>query len=207
MKETLKPIHFVQYNRIRLQENLEKFLVEKFNLTDTFAEAQRLYGEISTDVSLEDQIDLDNIHGWLESHLVANEKRNAMLLKEILTKTDVESVKSAYSEYGNLLGINQKDETSLSGKDGVYGFASTILLDGMPCDRVNTLVDSDDNKVEWHGQSDVHGKYLVEQGLEAKLFYTLRESFLDSVLKTKGNYTYQVNASEEKIVNEIVIGA
>ena len=207
MKETLKPIHFVQYNRIRLQENLEKFLVEKFNLNDAFAEAQRLFGEISTDVSLEEQIDLDNIHGWLESHLVANEKRNALLLKEILTTNDVESLKSAYSEYGNLLGLSQKDVDSLSGKDEVYGYASSILLDGMPCDRVNTLVDSDENKVEWHGQSDVHGKYLVEQGLEAKLFYSLRESFLDSVLKTKGNYTYMVNATDEKIVNEIVIGA
>ena len=207
MKETLKPIHFVQYNRIRLQENLERFLVEKFNLNDAFAEAQRLFGEISTDVSLEEQIDLDNIHGWLESHLVANEKRNALLLKEILTTNDVESLKSAYSEYGNLLGLSQKDVDSLSGKDEVYGYASSILLDGMPCDRVNTLVDSDENKVEWHGQSDVHGKYLVEQGLEAKLFYSLRESFLDSVLKTKGNYTYVVNATDEKIVNEIVIGA
>ena len=207
MKETLKPIHFVQYNRIRLQENLEKFLVEKFNLNDAFAEAQRLFGEISTDVSLEEQIDLDNIHGWLESHLVANEKRNALLLKEILTTNDVESLKSAYSEYGNLLGLSQKDVDTLSGKDEVYGYASSILLDGMPCDRVNTLVDSDENKVEWHGQSDVHGKYLVEQGLEAKLFYSLRESFLDSVLKTKGNYTYVVNATDEKIVNEIVIGA
>ena len=207
MKETLKPIHFVQYNRIRLQENLERFLVEKFNLTDTFTEAQRLYGEISTDKSLEDQIDLDNIHGWLESHLVANEKRNAMLLKEILRTNDVESLKSAYSEYGNLLGNSQKDAASVAGKDEVYSYASSILLDGMPCDKVNTLISSDDTKVEWHGQSDVHGKYLVEQGLEANLFYTLRESFLDSVLKTKGSYTYQVNASDDKIVNEIVIGA
>lgn len=202
MKETLKPIHFVQYNRIRLQENLEKFLVEKFNLNDIFAEAQRLYGEISTEVSLEDQIDLDNIHGWLESHLVANEKRNALLLKEILKTNDIDSLKDAYSEYGKLVG-SQHDEVS----DDIYSFTSSILLDGMPCDRVNTLISSDDEKVEWHGQSDVHGKYLVEQGLEAKLFYTLRESFLDSLLKTKGNYTYQVNASEDKIVNEIVFGA
>lgn len=203
MKETLKPIHFVQYNRIRLQENLERFLVEKFNLIDTFTEAQRLYGEISTEVSLEDQIDLDNIHNWLESHLVANEKRNAMLLKEILKTNEVESVKSAYSDYGHLLGSDQRDAVS----DDIYSYASSILLDGMPCDKVNTLVSSDETKIEWHGQSDVHGKYLVEQGLEAKLFYTLRESFLDSLLKTKGNYTYQVNVSEDKIVNEIVFGA
>ena len=203
MKETLKPIHFVQYNRIRLQENLEKFLVEKFNLHDTFAEAQQLYGEISTEVSLEDQIDLDNIHGWLEAHLVANEKRNAMLLKEILKTNELEAVKGAYSEYGHLIGSEQKDAVS----DDIYSYASSILLDGMPCDKVNTLVSSDDKKIEWHGQSDVHGKYLVEQGLEAKLFYTLREAFLDSLLKTKGNYTYQVNALEDKIVNEIVFGA
>lgn len=202
MKETLKPIHFVQYNRIRLQENLERFLVEKFNLGDTFAEAQRLYGDISTEVSLEDQIDLDNIHGWLESHLVANEKRNALLLKEILNTNDVEAIKAAYSEYGKLVG-SQHDAVT----DDIYSFTSSILLDGMPCDKVNTLISSDDEKVEWHGQSDVHGKYLVEQGLEAELFYTLRESFLDSLLKTKGNYTYQVKASEDKIVNEIVFGA
>jgi len=177
--------------------------VEKFNLIDTFAEAQRLYGEISTEVSLEDQIDLDNIHNWLESHLVANEKRNAMLLKEILKTNEVESVKSAYSDYGHLLGSDQKDAVS----DDIYSYASSILLDGMPYDKVNTLVSSDETKIEWHGQSDVHGKYLVEQGLEAKLFYTLRESFLDSLLKTKGNYTYQVNVSEDKIINKIVFGA
>lgn len=207
MKETLKPIHFVQFKRIKIQENLEKFLTEKFNLSANFKESQNLYGEVSTEESLEYQVDLDNIHVWLESHVVNSERRTALLLRSILADHDEDDLKSAYSEYGRLLRTSQPNGEPLSDKAEIYNFVSSILLDGMPCDKVNALIDSDDNKVTWHGQSDVHGKHLIEHGLEPKLFYTLREAFLDSLLRTMGDYTYTVDARGDMIVNEISIGA
>lgn len=205
MKEKLAPIHFVQYNRIYLQETLENHLVKAFSLEDTHAQAMEQFGSPSQDVSLELQIDQDNIHGWLEGHLVANEKRIAQLVKKVLESQGEEALQEAYAAFGQELGQRYAGSVSLNSSQELYQFITTVLLDGMPCDKVNQLVEASEDTLVWHAVRDVHGKYYNEAGVHDGLFYTLRESFLGGVLQVLGSFAYSIEVEDDAIINQVKI--
>ena len=203
MKEKLAPIHFIQHNRIRIQENLEEFLIDLYSLQDLDQESTELHGERSAAVPLQNQIDHDNIHGWLESHLIANEKRMAILVKEITEKKGEESLKNAYAEFGQMLGASLKENIQFHSGQELYGYISSIVLDGMPCDKINVLIESGDHHITWHNVRDIHGKYFEDVGLRGSYFYDLRESFLTGFLKSVGDLSFVMNRTSEAIENRV----
>ena len=203
MKEKLAPIHFLQHNRIKIQENLETFLINMFSLQDLDRENTPLYGGRTSDEPLEVQIDHDNIHGWLESHVIGNEKRLASLAAKIIETSDEEALTLAYAEYGKRVGESLKENIQFSNGQELYGYLNALLLDGMPCDKISVLVESDDSHLIWNNVRDIHGKYFEEQGLRGDLFYILRQAFLTSFLDTIGNIDYKLELAPEAIVNRV----
>ena len=200
MKEKLAPIHFVQHNRIKTQENLEIFLTDLFNLQDIDGKSIALHGPRTSDEVLETQIDHDNIHGWLESHLVANEKRLSILTKEIIKENGETALHLAHAEYGKRLAESLKEKTHFSNGQELFGFLNTVLLDGMPCDKINSMVEASDDHLVWHSAKDVHFKYYEEQELPEDLFLSLRKSFLTSFLQTLGISSFTMENTQEAIV-------
>lgn len=203
MKEKLAPIHFMQHNRIRIQENLEIFLIDMFSLEDLDRDLISLHGERTNDEPLENQIDHDNIHGWLESHVAGNEKRLAALARKIVETSDVEALTLAYAEYGRKVGESLKGDIQFTNGQELYGYLNALLLDGMPCDKISVLVESDESHLIWHNVRDIHGSYYEEQGLEANLFYMLRQAFMKSFLKTMGNISFNLDVTRDAIVNKV----
>jgi hypothetical protein len=182
MKENLAPVHFVQHNRIKIQENLETFLIDLFNLQEIDEKSIALHGPRTSNEALEIQIDHDNIHGWLESHLVTNEKRLSVLSKEIIKKNDKKALHLAHAEYGKRLAESLKEKINFSNGQELFGYLDAVLLDGMPCDKINTMVEASDAHLVWKSVKDVHCKYYEEQELPENLFLDLRKSFLSSFL-------------------------
>lgn len=203
MKEKLAPIHFMQHNRIKIQENLEIFLIDMFSLEDLDRDLTSLHGERTSDESLENQIDHDNIHGWLESHVIGNEKRLAGLARKIVETSDVEALTLAYGEYGRRVGESLKGNIQFTNGQELYGYLNALLLDGMPCDKISVLVESDQSHLIWHNVRDIHGSYFEEQGLQGNLFYILRQAFMRSFLGTIGNIDYRLDLTPEAIVNSV----
>lgn len=203
MKEKIAPIHFIQHNRIRIQENLEKFLIDMFSLEDLDRELTAVHGDKTSDEPLENQIDHDNIHGWLESHVIGNEKRLAVFAAKVVETSDIEALSLAYAEYGKRIGESLKDNIQFSSGQELYGYLNSILLDGMPCDKISVLIESDDHHIIWHNVKDIHGRYFEEQGLQGDLFYTLRQSFMKSFLSTLGSIDYSVEHTPDAIVNRV----
>lgn len=200
MKEKLAPIHFVQHNRIKIQENLETFLIDLFHLQDVDDHSVATHGPRTSDDALEVQIDHDNIHGWLESHLVANEKRLSLLSKEIILKNEEKALHLAHAEYGKRLAESLKEKIRFSNGQELYGYLSAVLLDGMPCDKINSLVESGDNHVVWHSKNDIHKKYYEEQNLPGNLYLDLRKSFLSSFLDTLDVSSFAMEDTPEAII-------
>lgn len=203
MKEKLAPIHSIQHNRIRIQENLEEFLIELFGLQDLDRESVETLGERSTSEPLTEQIDHDNIHGWLESHLIANEKRMAILAKKIVETSDEDALNLAYAEFGKRLGDSLKSDIQFTDGKELYSSLNAILLDGMPCDKISVLTEASDDHIVWNNVKDIHGKYFEEQNLPKELFYTLRGAFMTSLVKSLGNLTYSVDFTPEVIENRV----
>ena len=205
MKEKLAPIHTLQHNRIRIQENLEEFLIELFGLENLDRESIEVLGSRSTKEPLADQIDHDNIHGWLESHLISNEKRMAILARKIIDTSDEDALILAYAEFGKRLGDSLKADVQYHDTQELYRALSAVLLDGMPCDKISVLTEAGDDLLIWHNVRDIHGRYFEEQNLPAELFYTLRGAFMSSLVKSLGNLTYSLDFTSKGIENRVEV--
>ena len=200
MKEKLAPIHFVQHNRIKIQENLETFLTDLFNLQKIDEKSIATHGPRTSDEALETQIDHDNIHGWLESHLVTNEKRLSVLSKEIIKENDENALSLAHAEYGKRLAESLNEKIHFSNGQELFGYLDAVLLDGMPCDKINSMVEASDDHLVWQSAKDVHFKYYEEQKLPKDLFLDLRRSFLSSFLHALGISSFTMVSTPEAIV-------
>ena len=54
-----------------------------------------------------------------------------------------------------------------------------LLLDGMPCDQVNRVRESDDNRIAWDRTMDLHSDFWQGRG---DLYYALRQSLVEGIL-------------------------
>ncbi|MBO1263900.1 hypothetical protein J3A84_02430 [Proteiniclasticum sp. SCR006] len=200
MKEKLAPIHFVQHNRIKIQENLETFLIDLFGLQDVDAHLIDIHGPRTSEEALEIQIDHDDIHGWLESHLVANEKRLSMLSREILKSHDEPALLLAHAEYGKRLAESLKEKIQFSNGEQLYGYLNTVMLDGMPCDKINEMVEAGERHLVWKSRRDLHSRYYEEQNLPEGLYPNLRRSFLASFLTSLDVSFFDMDCTENGIL-------
>lgn len=205
MIEKLAPIHFVQHRRIRIQEQLESFLAKKFAAEPLLASLIQKYGAPSSDVNLAEQIDHSNIHGWLESHLISNEKRMADLLSGILGTYSIVELQLAYKAYGHEIGASLSKETSVSTSQELYQLLQTVLLDGMPCDKVNRLVESSDHHLVFSSTKDMHAPYYSEAGLGITLYHELREYFIAGFLESLDAGTYSYICNDGSIFHKVLL--
>lgn len=205
MKEKLAPIHFIQHQRIHLQEQLESYLAGRFGMENKLIDLENYHGTPSTDALLSDQIDHDNIHGWLEGHLIANEKRLSGLLAEIMKNTELTALHDAYIDFGHNLGSTLKHQVSVHNGEELYQLLQTILVDGMPCDKVNTLVDASAHHLVFSSLKDLHAPYYEQAGFSPVIYHELRKSFIDGLLKELDLGTYTYSLEEGAIIHKVVL--
>ena len=58
------------------------------------------------------------------------------------------------------------------------------LLDGMPCDRVNQPIASEDDAMIWMKKMCIHTEFWTAVGGDIHIFNTLRESWLNGFVST-----------------------
>lgn len=63
----------------------------------------------------------------------------------------------------------------------VYNLIDGKFLNGMPCDRVNEIVDMDMNNLTWVMHEDIHSKYW--KGLDGEIYYKIKNSFINALLE------------------------
>ena len=84
MSENLGPIHYMMYEKIKFQDKITNYLLDG----DT-SKVDKINKAVSTD-PLEDLIDQENIHGWLDSKIDVVENRlNYALNNSENTKVDI----------------------------------------------------------------------------------------------------------------------
>ena len=174
MSAFLGPIHYWMYNKILLQEDLiEKILklsVEK-NWDKSIAQltADR-FGEPEKH-PLEEIIDTSNIHGWLQEKVSVAEYRLAFLVTKLLKEdsTRLNDIEKTFFDFGKENAIPNG-----SNVEEAFKFITDSLLDGMPCDGVNTLVSESDKEIVWKRNHCVHKSYWDEVGGNVDVYYKLR---------------------------------
>ena len=129
--------------------------------------------------NLEDIVDTSNIHGSLQSLVVVVEKRLALVVDEVLkngifTMDDISLLANKYGQDNKL--------ASGLGMEEIYPAISGKILNGMPCDRVEEILESTEDLFRWRDRLDIHADYWEPYGRSSKDFYQIRTSVIEGLL-------------------------
>ena len=130
MSEFLGPIHYMMYEKIKFQDKITNFLLD-----GNTKEIDEKIKPVSTD-NLENLIDQENIHGWLDSKIDVVENRLAYAIK------NSENTKEKLFDFGK----KQAEGKNFSDYNEIFQDLNTMLLDGMPCDNgLSATIDENDD--------------------------------------------------------------
>ncbi len=188
MSAFLGPIHHWLYNKIEVEENILQELLEHTKTTgfDTTLLEKGLitkYGE-RTVGALEDIIATDNIHGWLQSKIASVESRLAYTVTELLSKRAVSKNEISEIFSKNAIACASKVNLEDITPSNIYQEIYNYLLAGMPCDRVNEVVDNTPDFVKWVTAIDIHEQYWIEVSGNVENYHTFEEKWITSFVNT-----------------------
>lgn len=98
-----------------------------------------------------------------------------------------------------------------SPKDAIEAYNAIYkLVNGMPCDRVQVILQKDKDSVLWQDRMDIHQKYWNEIGGDAGDFYILagrNTRILGSAFKVEevGPYMFQLERNKIKDKDNIAL--
>ena len=151
----LGPIHHWLYRKIRLQEELITTLAEREGARSGDSGKYETY--VNRELRpLEELIDTDNIHGWLQARIHDAEGRYAALVAAILKEDS---------------GAKSRIE------DEVFAFGASNAapaVNGMPCDHVDRVTEQAEDHISWTLDQDLHGDFWIQAGQSPELYYALR---------------------------------
>ncbi len=155
----LGPIHYWLYHKIRILVEREQLLWDAAARIDADAAEEcremvwQTYGAPLPDEDLAELIDANNIHGWLQRQINLAELREAACVRELLARLGTdgpEMIKNVFGEQGRQCGLaarqDGKDENDAA---AAYKAFSGNVLNGMPCDRWDSLEQEDGNLTRW----------------------------------------------------------
>ncbi|MCQ8212864.1 hypothetical protein NON08_10065 [Cetobacterium somerae] len=200
----LGKIHYWLFNKILWFENLEdkvvKLAVEnKLNVVKIKIEIENKYGKKLENRNLEEIIDLENIHGWLQNRIHSSEGRLAAWIKVILenNKDSIEKLEKIFEEEGKLAAKEAKKEKYFESAIDLYNSINDYILDGMPCDRVNIIEVSENDKVVWIRRICVHKDIWEKENIDVNVFYSLRNIWTKNFVKEL-NEKFEYSEEEQK---------
>lgn len=206
MSQFLAPIHTWLFEKIILMEGIEKDLAKFYSdskYQNAHAELIKKYGEFIPDKPLEELIDQSNIHGWLQERITIGETRQAEFIHFIMENEPkaVEQIALIYQEAGK----RAQREMDVHAKEPQEAFRmlGDVLLEGMPCDRVNAVLEQTPEHITWVTSTCVHRNNWETAGVEVSNYYLFREAFTRGfieALNPEMSYSY---TNEEQQLHEI----
>lgn len=213
MSKFLGPIHYWLFNKIKLHEELEKNIVE--SLEDKYGleiEQTHLYfidyhGSLIEDKPLEELIDTSNIHGWLQEKIDIAETRFADFITTVLDKFPGEAIviiEKEYEKQGIECGIDSKGKYPVNNAMEIYKSLNNYILDGMPCDNTNNIINSTEKEIEWKITNCLHKKYWEKVDGNTEIFYNLRSLWNSKFVENANtSFEYQYINNEGKLNHKI----
>ena len=214
MSAFLGPIHHWLFNKITLFENLEeninKDVVAKYGdiALALINEIHGKYGEFTPKLPLENLIDTNNIHGWLQNRISIAETRQAATLKAFIDNFGAEVItllEQNYIDQGSSIGILASRETDVSNAPSIYKALNNYLLEGMPCDNVNSVMISEPDFLQWNTSGCLHKPYWDKVGAASEIMYQLRFAWIKAFVENANSkFTYRNEVANQGFVHQIV---
>lgn len=194
MSAFLGPIHYWLYGKIEHQEKWIETLIATAGESGWGSHWQEkletAFGKAELK-PLEESIDHGNIHGWLQERIHLSERRLAFLVTALL-KEDASRL-ALLMQATRDFGESRTLENSAT-PGGAFKALTDSLLDGMPCDHVNKVMEEDENKIIWQQARCLHRTYWDEVGGDITVYYALRAQIIIGMLaKTQLVFAEQGN--------------
>ena len=192
MSAFIGPIHFWLYHKIGKQEGLTKAIADYAFRQNWLTDANRY---TKTLLPLETVIDEGNIHGWLQAQITDAETRYAELVNELLSADSnrLEVLCSIAFDFGKENAVEAADAVE------AYKAFEDFFVNGMPCERVNFVTESQPERVSWTMTQDIHAQYWDD---DATVYYTLRKHVMDGMLLGTGFKVEMPNTAHYTITNK-----
>ncbi|MGH4140290.1 hypothetical protein [Clostridium sp.] len=213
MSRFLAPIHTSLFNKIKVTEDLEINLINSFKevngekVTVIVNDINEKYGNPLEDAPLEDLIDSDNIHGWLQSKIAAAETRQAELLGNLISEFGEKAEKIAFNVFANQatkLAKQSKNIYETATAPDIYQALNVYILEGMPCDNVNKITIKDVDVLEWQNIKCLHKAYWEIAGANVDTLYSLRFSWFKTFVETiNPQFTHMVKKEDSIFIHRI----
>lgn len=206
MSQFLAPIHTWLFNKIIILEDIEKSIVANADNEDLKASHDRLqekYGKYIPEKPMEELIDVSNIHGWLQERITIAETRQAAFINILMKSSSmtIEGISNIYEEAGRKAAASYNRKVEDPGE--VFKLLGDVLLEGMPCDRVNKVIDQKADEIAWLTTTCVHKNNWELAGVSVDNYYKFREAFTRGFVTTLNpgmKYSYTLtNQQEHKI--------
>ena len=194
----LGKIHYWLFNKVLWFEGLEGEIIKLakdkgIDVEKLEAEINSKYGVKTPNKNLEDMIDTSNIHGWLQGKIHSAEGRMAAWTKVILENNQdyILDMRKVYENQGVNAANEAKESLENINAETIFNSMNDYILDGMPCDRVNEVIDSSEESIKWKRRVCVHKNIWENEGILVDVFYELREHWINAFVNTMNNdYEY-----------------
>lgn len=194
----LGKIHYWLFNKVLWFEGLEGEIIKLakdkgIDVEKLEAEINSKYGVKTPNKNLEDMIDTSNIHGWLQGKIHSAEGRMAAWTKVILENNQdyILDMRKVYENQGVNAANEAKESLENINAETIFNSMNDYILDGMPCDRVNEVIDSSEESIIWKRRVCVHKNIWENEGILVDVFYELREHWINAFVNTMNNdYEY-----------------
>lgn len=194
----LGKIHYWLFNKVLWFEGLEGEIIKLakdkgIDVEKLEAEINSKYGVKTPNKNLEYMIDTSNIHGWLQGKIHSAEGRMAAWTKVILENNQdyILDMRKVYENQGVNAANEAKESLENINAETIFNSMNDYILDGMPCDRVNEVIDSSEESIMWKRRVCVHKNIWENEGILVDVFYELREHWINAFVNTMNNdYEY-----------------
>lgn len=210
MSAFLGHIHYWLYHKISKVIEREQLLYQKAEeLCGATAEelqtqVWQIYGAPVENKKLEDLIDHNNIHGWLQRQITIAETRESAFIKELVDACGESAhtlAQSAFAEHGKACGEHAKAQQKYDIKvaNGIYQALNDYILNGMPCDQGDAITVNEADQVIWEGKDCLQEKNWAKAGVDKNLMKELYQTWtLGFVTALNPAFTYKQTADTLK---------
>nr|WP_315020108.1 hypothetical protein [uncultured Aminipila sp.] len=184
----LGKIHFWLYNKILWAEKTEREIIQwaqnnELPVEQWVQQVIEQYGQPTGNQALEEIIDKSNIHGWLQERIQSAELRQAALITNILVQNEkyIVDLIEIFKTQGQAAALEYTEKPN--NPEGMFNAMNDFILEGMPCDRSNEIISSNDNQITWKTSTCLHEPYWTQVKGNIKNFYDLRDAWVTSFIE------------------------
>ena len=199
MAEKFAEIHVWMFNKIKLQN---QFCDEVLNRLPDSSQKTQLQNQIVhlfpfPKGNLEEIIDHENIHQWLEKHLILTDRKLAWLIREV--KDNPLSLNEMEDLFFQLGQTHRENVSPAWLKPSyVYRTVTDALTEGMPCDKANQVISHDEYHLTWEVSRCMHTDNWGVENADIQDFYKLRNAWIQGLLDGS-EFTFVSNHPQYKI--------